>query len=311
MRIVITGASGFVGANLVRHFSRKHEVFAITRNPRNWRLPKNANAVVCDIQNRDNVLQMVKEAKPDVLIHCAAYGGYHFETDVRATINTNIIGSLNLIDACRDNILFINTGSSSEYGIRTEPMKESDPIRPETNYAMTKALITNLISSKAVARALTLRLFSVYGYYEEKHRLIPTVLYSVAKRQRAKLSNKNNVRDFVFVEDVAAAYELAIKNFDKVENGSVFNVGSGKQSRIIDVVNAVKADVEWAPEVRTKEPERTWQADISSIRKGLGWEPAHSLDEGLGKTLKWMEENISLYDQEKNDKYARAKGNSE
>ncbi|MDE1860599.1 MAG: NAD(P)-dependent oxidoreductase [Candidatus Micrarchaeota archaeon] len=309
LRIAITGASGFVGANLVRHFSKDNEVFALSRNVSNWRLPPNINALKIDISDRSSVGKAIAEARPDVVLHCAVYGGYHFEDDPQKTISTNILGALNVIDACKErSTVIINTGSSSEYGIKSAPMKETDSTEPNTNYAMSKALITNLLHS-GYTRAITLRLFSVYGYYEEKHRLIPHLLYSAIKGETATLSSKNNVRDFVFIDDVAHAYELAVKKFEKLDNGTVFNVGSGRQTKIAEVVKNLDVKVKWASGTRQKEPPRVWRADISKIKKELGWEPQNSLRQGLEKTETWMRRNIIYYENDENDKLARTKGN--
>ena len=308
LKIAITGASGFVGSNLVKYFLKNNTVFALTRNTKSWRLPS-FNTVYFDIKNRRKVIDTIRKIRPDVLIHCAIYGAYHFENNVDDVIETNIVGTLNVLDACKNVSLFVNTGSSSEYGIRESVMNETNEVAPATNYAMSKALITNLLQSKNM-NAVTMRLFSVYGYYEEKHRLIPYLLYCSIKGQTAKLSNKNNVRDFVFIDDVVKAYELAIQKHNKLDKGTIFNVGSGKQVAIKDVVNELDVDVEWDPAIREKEPDRVWQADISKIKKELGWKPEHALKEGLRKTKAWMKENIEFYEDERNDKCAGFKENS-
>ena len=310
LRIAITGASGFIGANLVRYFSKKHEVFALSRNLDSWRL-NGYNIIHFDIKNREEVKKQIRKIKPDIIIHCAVYGGYHFETSTKEIIETNIIGTINLIDACKQNTaILINTGSSSEYGIKDKPMKESDIIEPNTDYAMSKAIITNLLKQTEI-KSITLRLFSVYGYYEEKHRLIPYVLYSSIKNEIAYLSNKNNVRDFVFIEDINKAYEFAIKKIYKINSGETFNIGTGVQSKVIDVVKLAKARVIWSKDIRPEEPEnRVWKADITKAKKELGWIPYYDLEKGLEKTKKWMIENINLYEDEKNEKYKRLKVNS-
>ena len=308
LRIAVTGASGFVGANLVNSLKDRHEVFALSRSSNNWRLDGFDTERV-DITDRERTISIIRGLKLDVIIHCAVYGGYHFETDTRQIIDTNIIGTMNVIDACDNTTFFINTGSSSEYGIRDSPMKESDLIRPNTDYAMTKALITNLLVSKGIY-STTLRLFSVYGYYEERHRLIPTVLYSMIRGTDLVLSNRHNVRDFIFVEDVVRAYNAVIAKRDKLEMGEIFNVGTGKQTSVEDVVKITKAKVRWNSEVRTPEPERVWQADISKIKSELGWEPEYDLRTGLDKTKRWMEENIEFYEEEKNDKRGKFGSNS-
>ena len=302
LKIAITGASGFVGANLVRYFAVSNEIYALTRNANPWRLSKEFNLVNFDVKDKQVVRDVIATLKPDVLIHCATYGGYHFETEPRKIIETNIIGSLNIVDASKDVPIVINVGSSSEYGVQNKPMEEEDTIAPTTPYAMTKALQTKLFAS--ARNSITLRLFSVYGYYEEKHRLIPYTVYSAIKKQKPILSSKSNVRDFVFIEDVMNAFALAIQKFEKIEKGSIYNVGSGVQKSVLDVVNEMGIDVGWDTSVRQGEPDRKWQADITKIKNELGWEPKNSLGEGLRKTRKWMERYIELYEVDENDKFA-------
>jgi nucleoside-diphosphate-sugar epimerase len=215
------------------------------------------------------------------------------------------MGSINLLAACKNVPIFINTGSSSEYGIKNEPMSEADEIAANTNYALSKALISNLIASEGLG--LTLRLFSVYGYYEEKHRLISYLIYSLLKGKKAKISNLANVRDFIFIEDVSSAYEAAIKNYDRVEKGEIFNVGTGKQIDVRSVIEMLGVETE-LKSVRQNEPNRMWQANISKIEDKFKWHPKYSLEEGLEKTKKWMLENIKIYDTDKNDKFYQVKG---
>jgi nucleoside-diphosphate-sugar epimerase len=236
---------------------------------------------------KQKIESSIKGIKPDVLIHCACYD-YHFDSNVRETIQTNIIGTLNLFDACKG-AMIINSGSSAEYGIRTDPMKETDPVAPNTNHAISKAIMTNLVTS---IKAITLRPFSVYGYYEGMHRLIPYLVYSSIKKQRALLLNPNEVRDFVFVEDMVRAYELAISKYGDIEE-RIFNVGSGVQTTVEQVARMLKLEYDTKPR---KEVQKVWQADIGRIGRELGWKPEYTLKEGLEKTKRWMAENIELYE---------------
>ena len=308
LKVAITGASGFVGANLIRYLDEKHEVYSLTRSRNSWRVGNSFNTINFDIRNRDRVYEILKQLKPDLLIHCATFGGYHFEMGTREIVETNVIGSLNVINASASIPMVINVGSSSEYGVKLAPMREEDISAPISDYAMSKALQTSLFRS--IPNSITLRLFSVFGYYEEKHRLIPYLLYSSIKDQKALLSNKKNVRDFVFVEDVCRAFSLVIENFEKIEKRSVFNIGSGEQKTVENVVNELKVNVEWNSSVREKEPSQMWQADITKIREEVGWEPRNSLREGLRKTRMWMEKNIELYEVDNNDKLTIFRQNS-
>jgi len=307
LKIAVFGASGFVGANITSYFSQKgHNVYASTRKrdvKESWRLrsmPKGTFSLLpCDMSSISETRSAINAVRPDVVINCSTYGGYYFEKDTRKIIGTNIIGTLNLLDSSKNVPIFINTGTSSEYGLRQTPMKESDKLAPDTDYGMSKALITSIVSTHK--SAITLRPFSVYGYYEERYRLIPTLLYSLIRHRRPALADKNNVRDYVFTEDLARAYELSIKNYDKYK-GEIYNLAAGKQVRTIELVKMLGLKAEWNKSVHKKEPKRMWQADLSKIKAELGWQPKYSLSEGLKKTREWMEQNIALYEDERNDK---------
>ena len=112
----------------------------------------------------------------------------------------------------------------------------------------------------------------------------------------ANLSNRKNVRDFIFIKDVISAYESVLKNYNKIENGEVFNIGYGTQFSIEDVARIVGARVKWTQSRRPKERGRIWQADISKIKKSIGWHPKYRLSDGIQETKKWMVGNIKFYE---------------
>ena len=119
-------------------------------------------------------------------------------------------------------------------------MKESDMITPVNDYGITKAAATLFCQKEAIRNNLpiiTFRLFSPYGYFEDKSRLIPLVIASALKNQSIELSSPNNVRDFIFIEDVVDAY---IKAIDSESNpGEIYNISSGEQHQISDVVSLI------------------------------------------------------------------------
>lgn len=312
LKIVITGATGFIGSNLVLHFERLgHDVYPIGRKGSNpWRLAhaqKEKKIVYLDLQERENAFSTMKKIKPDVVIHTAAYGVYGSQKDREKIYNVNLMGTMNLLDACIDSKVhsFINTGTVSEYGNSDKPMVETDRLRPETDYAISKALATKycMFRGNAGTKVLTLRLFSPYGYYEDAARLVPYVLASGMRGDKMRMSSPSNVRDFVFIEDVAAAYSSSIVNMDKVESGDVINIGFGKQSSVGDVVKIVektlgkKLDINWGESGgRPGDNFRMWQADITKAQKVIGWRPITSLESGITKTAAWIKENIRLYE---------------
>lgn len=140
-----------------------------------------------------------------------------------------------------------------------------------------------------------LRFFSVYGPWESPSRFIPTVLRAAIRGEEIRLTAPGFRHDFVFVEDVVAACLRAAEA--ELASGEVFNIGSGQQWANEEVVALVERLVGHRLPVRVgaypAQPPDThhWQANIAKARALLGWAPAHSLEEGLRKTLTWMQEH--------------------
>lgn len=311
LRLLITGGSGFVGSNLIRHFSKRgYQVTSLERKSSNlWRLVgvEKINHNVVDLRSRSEVFEVIKYLRPDVVLHTASYGVYHFEKDMEKMFGTNLFGTMNLLDACIDNEvkLFINTGSCSEYGFEKRILKENDILNPETDYGISKALATQYCSykSNSKTKTATLRLFTPYGYYEEKERLISYLIYCSIKREVARVSSLKNVRDFLFIEDVNRAYEKLVENRNKVRSGSVFNIGSGIQYSVGDVIRRFEGlKIKLVKAKRKKEKIRNFKADITAAENVFGWKPEVSLERGIWNTRKWMIENIELYERLSNDK---------
>jgi nucleoside-diphosphate-sugar epimerase len=238
------------------------------------------------------------------------YGGYPFQNDSLKMINTNYIGSINLLDACIEEGLdcFINTGSSSEYGIKEKSMKELDLLEPIDIYGASKSAATlycQALAKKYNLPIFTLRLFSPYGYYEESTRLIPYLIVSMLKNQKIKISSPYAVRDFIFIEDVIDAFLLTIDKKDQILPGTILNVGSGSDTKVIEVFEILKGIVDYKMNFtvegfpRESDILRVWRTNTEKIQKILGWYPKYNLEDGLIKTVEWFRENIFLYEGER------------
>ena len=307
-RVLVTGGGGFVGANLARRLQAEgHDVRLLLKpGHKPWRLegfdPATFHAV--DLADADGVTAAVRAIKPEWVFHLAAYGAYSSQQSWADMVASNIAGTVNLVDASVDVGVesFVNTGSSSEYGFKDHAPSETEVLAPNSNYAVTKAAATMYCAFSARAhnvRIRTLRLYSVYGPWEEPARLIPTLLVAGLQGRLPPLADRRTARDFIFVDDVCDAY-LAVAADTTAPPDAVFNVGTGVQSTLEHVVATVRRllDVGEAPRWGTM-PDRswdttTWVADNRKLVSQLGWRPRHSLEEGLGSMIEWLRSNTAV-----------------
>jgi len=309
-KILITGATGFIGSNLLRYFVKEGaDTYIFTRQESNkWRindLLAKVKEFKVDLTDRDNLKRVVARIRPEIILHTAVYGNFPGHSDSKRIMDVNLKGTVNLIDSCKklDFELFVNSGSSSEYGIKLKPINEEDLLEPLSPYGASKAA-AGLYAQKTARDykkpIVTLRLFSPYGYFEDADRLIPSVILSCLRGRKLKLSSPYHVRDFVFIEDVVDAYVKAFKSRKKI-CGMAFNIGSGTQhtikyivTKIIGLTNA-KIKPVWDSLDNPRIEPKHWQANIRKARQELHWLPGHNLDKGLSKTLDWFKRNINLY----------------
>lgn len=309
---LVTGAGGFIGANLVRRLLQDgYEVNALVKPDENlWRL-NDLNSPQwhihkVDITDREGVFNLIKTVKPEQVFHLTHYGGNRGQTDHDQVRRVVIEGTVNLYEACQQAgscQAIVNAGSSSEYGAKTEPMHEDMVLEPNTSYGLAKAWVT--LYGQHLAReqglpVVTLRFFSVYGPYEASIRLMPAVILACLNKVAPQLSNPQTARDFVHVDDVVEAMLLAAKNINEVK-GRIFNIGSGKQNTIKDAVEIIlrltKADVElnWGGIESRSFDSNCWVADTKKTIQQLGWQPKFDLEQGLTKTVQWFYEHQNLY----------------
>lgn len=311
-KVLITGGAGFIGANFVYKFLELgYQVFVFERKETNlWRIKNIKNKIkLCspNLLDYNKTEKIIFKIKPNIVVHLAAYGAYQkTQQEIEATVNTNLIGSINLINACNKVGVdcFINTGSSSEYGIKQKPMKEDDLLEADNLYAITKAGVTmycQMMARKFNFPVAIVRPFAVYGYFEEKERLIPTIIKSCLKNKNIELSRPNSVRDFIFIDDLISGYLAIIKNIEKIK-GHIFNLGSGRQYKIKDVAELIKnitqsksKTIYGKIKIAQTEP-KNWAANIFKAKKMLKWQIKYNLEQGLKKNIAWFKENISLYE---------------
>lgn len=306
--VLITGASGFIGANLARALvAEGAEVHAIVRASTSlWRIENLLDRVTlhrADIVDAVALRQAMSRARPDVIYHLAMAHGHPTSADQReAVLRSGVIGTAVLLGASAGvgYRRLIHIGSSLEYGPRSSPLSETDSLSPTTFRGVTKAVAALLCRAAAIGegKPITIvRPFSVYGPWEASHRFVPTVIRAGLIGGDIALTAPGFRRDYVFVMDVVEACIAAARA--DTSAGEVINVGSNRQHANEELVQLVREITGSEIPARIGEyparPSDTghWIADIGKARRLLNWQPKHSLREGLEKTVAWFRERES------------------
>jgi nucleoside-diphosphate-sugar epimerase len=301
MRILVTGASGFVGSHVVRKLiADGHEVAALARPASSfWRLEDQEGrfrVVRSDTRQANGVLEPLGDWNPEACVHLAWYavpGEYLHSPENTASLafSLNLLEEL-AVAGCRRVVM---TGTCFEYDTDAGYLREDGPKRPATIYAAAKLAagqVGGLIAAKLGIGFVWARLFYLYGPFEDERRLVPAVIRALLAGREFPATSGTQVRDYLHVEDVAAALSaLAVQPVT-----GTYNVCSGEPITIADLIGQV-ARIAGRPDLirlgsvrqRAGEP-RFICGDNSRLKDATGWTPRHSLAEGLAATVAWWKE---------------------
>jgi len=300
--IWVVGASGFIGAKLFFSLSQlRDDVYAISHHvDSSWRLLHSpfGNRLALDITNSGAVRDAIATHVPRTVFNLAAYGAYERQNDARRIHAVNYTGTLNLIlsllDAGCD--AFVQAGSSSEYGLNCAGPSENDSLDPNSDYAVSKAATSYLVHYYGKFRRFPsahLRLYSVYGPWEERDRLIPTLIEAGLSARFPPFVGREITRDFVYVDDATSAMVRAARIACRTTPGEVLNVGTGIRTSLEDVARAAKAlfglsgDPSFGSMPNRQWDLSNWYANPAAASRQLGWSPRTTFAEGLRLTVEW------------------------
>lgn len=300
--IVVLGASGFVGANLLKLLLEvRADVFGTTSRVPAWRLKDvpARNVIVTDLLAAQSARALMERIRPGTVFDCVAYGAYSFEKEPSRIYETNIILKQRLLEVLQElkTPCYIHAGSSSEYGERADQPAEDTPLWPNSHYAVTKAAASGQIyfaGQHQGMRCANLRLYSVYGPLEEPSRLMPALIAAGWNGAYPPLVDPAVSRDFVFVEDACEAFVDAALNLAPEFYGHSFNIGTGVSTSIRDLALLAKDlfHLESEPLFSTM-PDRgwdfhgRWRALPDKAAAALGWRARTTLPEGLRLFADW------------------------
>lgn len=316
-KVLVTGAAGFIGSHLtqqlllsgaqVRAFVRYNSLNShgyLDRLPADQR--SEIEVVMGDLRDPDAVREAVRGM--DVVFHLGALiaipYSYQHPTEY---VQTNVMGTLHVLQAVRQWGIerMVHTSSSEVYGTaRYVPMDESHPLQGQSPYSASKIAADKLAESfyrSYQTPVVTVRPFNAYGPRQSMRAVIPTIIHQALNGSEIVLGNVSVTRDFTYVEDTARAFIRAALTDEAV--GDVFNVGSGTEIAIRDLVETILRIVGRTLPVRVdpnrlrpeKSEVRRLRADSTKAAHVLQWRPTIALEEGLRRTVEWMQQHQHLY----------------
>jgi NAD dependent epimerase/dehydratase len=310
-KVLVTGAEGFIGSTLVDHLlAAGADVRAFVHykpyGTAGWLAGRDDDVDIQagDIRDAGRVLEVVEGC--DVVFHLAALIGIPYSyLAPESYVQTNVTGTLNVLQACRRAGVerLAHTSTSETYGTAiTVPISEDHPLQPQSPYSASKIGADMMALSFGASFELpvaVVRPFNTYGPRQSARAVIPTILGQLhAGTTQIKLGSTTPTRDFNYVDDTVRGF-LAVARSDRAL-GEVVNVGSGREIAIGDLfrllieVSGVDAELV-VDESRVRpagsEVERLL-CDNTRAREWCGWEPQVPLEEGLRRTSDWIRDHV-------------------
>ncbi len=298
MTVLVTGAGGFVGSQVVRRLIASDvEVAAMvrpgSRPARLEGLQGTIQVLEADLEDPSAVAEQLARCKPDACIHAAWYAepGKYLPSPRNVD---SLRSSLALLEelaraGCQH---LVGVGTCFEYEMRSEPLREDSPTRPFTLYAACKLAFMLVAAQRAAQLQMGFawaRLFYLYGPFEDNRRLMPQVIKALSAGSEFSTTPGDMVRDYLHIEDVASG----LCALSALRLSGTFNLCSGEAVTIAGLMQ-ILGELLGRPElIRVGAyPPRDWDpayvcGDSRRLRTEARWTPRHSLRDGLAQTVEW------------------------
>ena len=337
MKLLVTGGSGFIGSAVIRHIIGHTDGYVVNLDCLTYAgSPESLEQAAksprysfekADITNRQEIDYILETHKPDKVLHLAAES--HVDRSIdgpQPFINTNIVGTYNLLEACRHywcsmdderkkRFCFHHVSTDEVYGDlkgSTQAFTETTPYAPNSPYAASKASSDHLVRAWQQTFGLPCIIThssNNYGPYQFPEKLVPlTIVNALEGKPISIYGSGQQIRDWLYVEEHAAALYKVLTNG---ERGQVYNIGGNAQIKNIELVTLIcklldqncppqsnNLPIKSYAELITHVSDRPghdahYAMNIHKIELLLGWSPTVALEFGLQKTIMWYLNNMS------------------
>lgn len=319
--IFVTGAGGFIGSHLVERlvqqggrvkafvrYNSRRDIGCLKVLPP--KIQREAEIIFGDLRNPDDARRSLKQSH--IVFHLGALIAIPYSyVNPREVVETNILGTLNILSACLGEEVerVIHTSTSEVYGTAEYvPIDEKHPLKGQSPYSASKVGADKIAESFFCSYRLpvvTVRPFNTYGPRQSARAIIPTLITQALTKDKISVGSLHPRRDFTYVSDIVNGFIKVAEGKDAL--GTVVNLGSNTEISIRDLAKEIfqllgKTSVKMVQESERVRPpqsevERLW-ADNSKAKTCFGWSPTVSLKEGLSRTIAWVQEHPTFYTEE-------------
>lgn len=315
--VLVTGAGGFIGSHLVERLvalGANVSCFIRYNSMNRWgwidTFPEDIKDKLTIITGdlRDSYCVKNAVGGKDIVFHLGALIPIPYSyLNPRDVVDTNVIGTLNVLQACKEHKAgkLVHTSTSETYGTaRKIPISEEHPVQGQSPYAASKIAADKIAESFYLSYGVpvaTIRPFNTYGPRQSARAIIPTIITQALTGKEIKLGSLAPKRDFTFVTDIVEGFIRGAETPEAV--GMAINLGSNTEVSIGELAKEISAIVgKKANVIEDKQRVRPEKSEVERLRADahkaehlLGWKPKVSLHEGLKTTIGWMKEHLEQY----------------